>query len=632
MDSELLRVLLIEDNPIDARVIHDYLVGRKGVRINLEHAERLSSGLDRLTDGRFDAVLLDLNLPDSTGLETVVQARERNPHVPIVVLTGDDADELALDAMKAGAEDYLCKSELEPKLLARTIRYAIERAGRRKVDERLTQSLHDSDAKLRGLFENLPDLVLLLDRSGKIEFVNRAVPGANGDGLLGWEGFGYIVPEHRAGCYEAHQQAILTGQVQTLESLDIHGNWWACRFTHIKGIGETDHVMAICTDITQQKRVDSVLGEKEQRYRQLLAAVNSYTYSVKLKDGEPVSTDHSWGCLSVTGYTPDDYRSDPYLWITMVHHADQEMVRRYVAAILSGEEVPPIEHRIVRRDGEIRWLRATIVPHHDGEKLVRYDGLVEDITDRWLAEQALRERNVQLVAAQKIQKHLLPSQAPTLEGFDIGGASYPAEFTAGDFFDYLTMPNGTMGFVIGDVLGHGFSSALLMASTSTLVRLLAETHREVDEILEKVNRFLMKETENSFVTLLLARLDPQTRSFVYASGGHPAGYILDSSGAMKACLESTSLPLAIFADTEFPAAQPIILEPGDLVVLLTDGIQEAISPDERMLGIPRVLDVVRANQTKAAADIVKALRQLVYEFSQSEKLVDDLTAIVIKVC
>ena len=159
--------------------------------------------------------------------------------------------------------------------------------------------------------------------------------------------------------------------------------------------------------------MELALGERERRYRELLAAVTNYTYSVNLANGEPVATDHSLGCLAITGYAPEDYKSDPYLWIPMVHPDDRETVRRYVAAILGGEKVPAIEHRIVRRDGAIRWLRATIVRHHDGNRLVRYDGLVEDVTERRRVEQALREQEMQLLARRRSRNGSCPSPLRT---------------------------------------------------------------------------------------------------------------------------------------------------------------------------------------------------------------------------
>ena len=161
----------------------------------------------------------------------------------------------------------------------------------------------------------------------------------------------------------------------------------------------------------------------------------------------------------------------------------------------------------------------------------------------------------------------------------MAGASYPAELTGGDTFDYLPMRDGSMGFAIGDVTGHGIGPAMLMASTHAHLRSLAQTYTDAGEILAMANASLVRETgDDRFVTLFLGRLDPRTRSFVYASAGHPAGYVLDASRKVKARLESTSLPLGIKQDAEFPAGEPVALKPGDMILLITDGILEARSP------------------------------------------------------
>ena len=120
----------------------------------------------------------------------------------------------------------------------------------------------------------------------------------------------------------------------------------------------------------------------------MLAAVTSYRYSVQVRDGLPLATEHSQGCLATTGYAPHEYAADPDLWINMVHPEDRELVRGHVARVLRAERVPPLEHRIVRKDGVVRWIRDTIVSHEDERRhLLRYDGLVEDITDRKQAEE-----------------------------------------------------------------------------------------------------------------------------------------------------------------------------------------------------------------------------------------------------
>jgi MinD-like ATPase involved in chromosome partitioning or flagellar assembly/ActR/RegA family two-component response regulator len=127
MEDELMKVLLIEDNPGDARLIREMLAEERGAPFDLEHADRLSTGLGRLAAGGIDVVLLDLSLPDSRGLSTFVRVHAQAPEVPIVLLTGRDDEELAVEAMREGAQDYLVKGQVDSSLLVRSMRYAIER-------------------------------------------------------------------------------------------------------------------------------------------------------------------------------------------------------------------------------------------------------------------------------------------------------------------------------------------------------------------------------------------------------------------------------------------------------------------------------------------------------------------------
>jgi sigma-B regulation protein RsbU (phosphoserine phosphatase) len=210
--------------------------------------------------------------------------------------------------------------------------------------------------------------------------------------------------------------------------------------------------------------------------------------------------------------------------------------------------------------------------------------------------------------------------------------TYPAEFAAGDYFDYLPMRDGLVGFVIADVSGHGIGPAIVTASTQAYLRSLAEMHTEVDEILKLANTILCREMKDHlFVTLLLAKLDPGTRSFMYASAGHPAGYILDSSGEVKAHLESTGPPLGIMPDAVFPVCCPMALESGDLVLLLTDGLLEATSPEHSLFGTGRAIDVVRNNRDRTAGEIVASVYHAWRGFSGRGAPLDDITVVVIKV-
>ncbi len=125
--SDTLKILLIEDNRGDARLIVESLAEARGMTFELEQADRLSTGLERLAKGDIDAVLLDLSLPDSQGLDTLAQVQAKALGVPIIVSTGLDDESAAIEAVRQGAQDYLVKGRLDSDLLARSIRYAVER-------------------------------------------------------------------------------------------------------------------------------------------------------------------------------------------------------------------------------------------------------------------------------------------------------------------------------------------------------------------------------------------------------------------------------------------------------------------------------------------------------------------------
>src|SRR5207247_7532850 len=170
--------------------------------------------------------------------------------------------------------------------------------------------------------------------------------------------------------------------------------------------------------------------------------------------------------------------------------------------------------------------------------------------ERWEAERLHAEIRI----ARQIQQKLFPAAPLPLAGFDVAGASYPAEATGGDYFDYIPMRDGALGLAICDVAGHGFGPALLMAETRAYLRAFVLTHTDVGEVVSLVNRALVNDTpDDRFTTLVLARLDPSDRSFCYTSAGHVTGYLLNSSGAIREKLVSTAMPLGILPDAEFPA-------------------------------------------------------------------------------
>jgi PAS domain S-box-containing protein len=143
---------------------------------------------------------------------------------------------------------------------------------------------------------------------------------------------------------------------------------------------------------TKQKRVEQALHESEQRYKQLLESVTDYIYTVTVEAGRAVATSHSHHCLAVTGYTMAEYEADPHLWYRMVYAEDRQAVTERAERLLRGEAVPSLEHRLIHKDGSVRWVRNTAVLHRDETgQVISYDGLISDITERKKTEAEMRK-------------------------------------------------------------------------------------------------------------------------------------------------------------------------------------------------------------------------------------------------
>lgn len=144
-------------------------------------------------------------------------------------------------------------------------------------------------------------------------------------------------------------------------------------------------------DIMELKKTEESLRKSEERYKHLLGSVTDYIYTVKVKDGLPVSTSHGPGCVAVTGYASSEYEADPDLWYRMVYEEDRKGVRDQAVAIFSEKVVESLEHRIMHKDGSIRWVKNTPVQRYDEHgRLIAYDGLISDITECKKLEEQLR--------------------------------------------------------------------------------------------------------------------------------------------------------------------------------------------------------------------------------------------------
>lgn len=379
-----------------------------------------------------------------------------------------------------------------------------------------------------------------------------------------------------------------------------------------------------------QRKAEQALQESEMRYRLLWETAPE---AIILMD--PSGTIHfaNPAVTDVFGLPAEEVVGQSVTRLQPVQLRGQYIaaVQRFLRSGVKRLNWRAVETLGLRRDGAEIPIEVSFSAMDLGGEL-RFVAFIRDITERKRAERELRQNKEQFRVAREIQQRLFPKAAPNLPGFEIGGASYPAEATGGDYFDYLPMLNGRLGIVLGDVTGHGVGPALLMAETRAYLRVLAGRREDVGEILTRANGVLAEDVGSErFVTLFLARLDPQNKRLCYASAGHPPAHVLDSSGTVKTVLARTGIPLGMQPETHYKSSAETQLDPGDLLALLTDGIEECLSPNGDLFGAERALDVVRQHRTKPAQGIVDELYQAVRKFSGNAAQIDDITAVVVKV-
>ena len=263
MINNPINLLLVEDNPGDARLLEETLDSNQ---FRLTHAQQLSQAVDCIKTAPADVILLDLSLPDSTGVETIQRIQSHAPDRPIVVLTGNDDEELALEAMRNGAQDYLVKGNADLDSISRSIRYAIER-------KKASEELRESHAFNQSLLATTPFGMDIVDEQGNVLFMNLAMERAVGKQVLDqrcW--LAYKDDQQQCENCPLHQP-IETGVTRVLESAGVLGG----KIFEISHTGMFFHgkpaLLEVFHDITLRKRaeeqIQSTLRDKELLLAQL---------------------------------------------------------------------------------------------------------------------------------------------------------------------------------------------------------------------------------------------------------------------------------------------------------------------------------------------------------------------------
>ncbi|MBZ5545733.1 MAG: SpoIIE family protein phosphatase [Acidobacteriia bacterium] len=246
-----------------------------------------------------------------------------------------------------------------------------------------------------------------------------------------------------------------------------------------------------------------------------------------------------------------------------------------------------------------------------------------------MAERLEAERRAarEMEIAKQVQARLLPQKSPPLSTLDYVGGCVQARDVGGDFYDFLDFGPGRVGLVLADISGKGFSGALLMANLQANLRSqYAVALEDPVRLFQSVNRLFCENTgDSSFATLFFADYTDASRRLRYVNCGHNPPFLIRADGRVER-LGATATVLGLFADWEC-AVQEVELAPGDLLVLYTDGITEALSDEGEEFGEERLLDTFLAHRDRSVDDLLKTIVSTVELFSGREQE-DDLTLVV----
>ncbi len=236
----------------------------------------------------------------------------------------------------------------------------------------------------------------------------------------------------------------------------------------------------------------------------------------------------------------------------------------------------------------------------------------------------------ELNVASMMQQSILPNQFARNSDYRLFGTMQPARNVGGDFFDVIGLQDDQVGLAIADVSGKGVPAALFMMSSRTLLKSAAIRADTPGAALSEVNNVLNEDNDACmFVTMIYAVYDPKTNVFSYASGGHDPPVVIHADGSSSRLPATEGLALGVMPDFEF-GHLTYELQPGDTIVLYTDGVTEAINAEEEQLGLDRLLEAFVAKPPNDAEDAGKRVISLVNEFAGDVPQFDDTTCLVVR--
>jgi serine phosphatase RsbU (regulator of sigma subunit) len=246
-----------------------------------------------------------------------------------------------------------------------------------------------------------------------------------------------------------------------------------------------------------------------------------------------------------------------------------------------------------------------------------------------LVEEKERFHSKELEQAAEIQRRLLPDRAPDVPGADLAGSNAACHTVGGDYYDFFPLTDGRVGVVLADVSGKGLPASLLMASLQARVQVLLEEPDDLPRLMSRLDRMMAKSCPgNRFVTLFLCVFDPATGDINYCNAGHNPPLLIRAEGQVEQ-LRGGGTVLGMFPDMGYEERRSN-LEKGDLLVLFSDGVTEASSPDGEEFGEQRLTILLEEARGEPAAAVLARVGRALAEWTAGAPPTDDITVVALR--
>ena len=389
-DSSVSRIVLIVNDPADVTLIREVAADTAFADWQFDDASTVASGRARLAEPT-DVILLDLGLPDAAGVETVAQVRTAAPDVPIVVLTGPDADHLGVRAVELGAQGFLRKTSLSSHELGQTLTMAIDRGRLQRRVEEMDAALRESERRYEDLYHRAPDMLVSFEmRRATVVEGNLTLASALGCEVsqLGGRNLAELFhPDCHAALgvalrdLERHRAAPdveLRLRTDGGNMLDVSGSF----VTVCDRRGVVSH-QAVLRNISDRKQTEARFRELESQFVEMAANISQVFW---IWDADRHGVIYaSPACEEVWGRSVEEIYEPTFDWLNAVHEED----RQKVVTAVASERRFTLDYRIIRPDGTVRWIHDRGFPSTGAIR--RIAGITEDITERRQLEQQLHQ-------------------------------------------------------------------------------------------------------------------------------------------------------------------------------------------------------------------------------------------------